>query len=62
MQEMLDRDFKFPNLPGVSGVTFELPKNARDVTFEIFAENPKKRPFCFDAIASGARVIPLTGN
>jgi hypothetical protein len=42
----------FPNRPGITGTTVAIPKESRKVTFEIRAENPLKRPFCFDAVFS----------
>lgn len=54
----LDRDFKFPNEPGMSGASFALPKGARRLTVEISAENPAQRDFCFDAVVTGSATDP----
>jgi hypothetical protein len=43
-------DFEYPNLSGMRGITFELPKGARKATVSIETTSPENPRFCFDAL------------
>lgn len=45
----------FPNLGGMRGATFEVPKGSRDVTFELETGDSPPKGFCLDALFLGSR-------
>ena len=45
-------DYRFPNSPGLRGISFEIPAGAGELTFEISASDAGRRHFCLDAVFS----------